>query len=246
MSLNLTIDCGNSSTKLALWEDAEFISTLTTRQLTAGVLGDFLDGIAVDGAIVSSVSDFDLSVSDFLNSLPCRVLQLNAKTPLPLTIDYDTPTTLGADRIAAAVGALSHAPGRNMLVCDLGTAATFDYLDAEARFRGGVISAGIQMRLDALHRYTARLPRVSAARPREGEYMGRDTASSMTNAASLGLVAELGYYLSTLPEETGVILTGGDIRFIKHLLDRRFPGAIFDPWLVSRGLNSILIYNEAK
>ncbi len=100
------------------------------------------------------------------------------------------------------------------------------------------------MRLDALHRYTARLPQVEV--PRNIDYdtfLGFDTPSAMILGAVYGIVGALSYYRANLPEGTHTVLTGGWYGEINKLIDFE---ATVDPELVSRGLNRIITYNEHK
>ena len=80
---------------------------------------------------------------------------------MPIRNVYRTPQTLGRDRLAAAVGATVLFPGRNVLIVDFGTAVTIDLVTADATYRGGCISPGVQLRFGALHDHTAALPLVS-------------------------------------------------------------------------------------
>jgi type III pantothenate kinase len=100
----------------------------------------------------------------------------------------------------------------------------------------------MNMRLEALHRFTARLPRVEV--PRElptDDFLGHDTTSAMTLGAIYGIVGSISYYKNRLPEGTKVVMTGGWAQELSRLCD--FDITV-DPHLVSKGLNRILIYNE--
>lgn len=161
--------------------------------------------------------------------------------PLPLELDYATPQTLGEDRIAAAVGAWSLFPGQNLLVVDMGTAVTYDVVGADGHFRGGNIAPGIGMRLRSLNSFTARLPKVGGYG--ETPLVGFDTATAMRAGAVRGVVAEIAYYRSMLPENTQVVLTGGWASHVSEFLE--FPVTV-EKCLVTKGLLSILLYNENK
>ena len=102
----------------------------------------------------------------------------------------------------------------------------------------------MSMRLEALHRFTARLPRVEV--PRElpvGTFLGHDTASAMVMGAVYGIVGALSYYKSHLPSDTTVVMTGGWAQELSRLCDF---DVMVEPHLVSKGLNRILMYNEDK
>lgn len=80
---------------------------------------------------------------------------------LPITVQYETPETLGKDRLAAAVGANYLEPGKDLLVIDAGTAITYELIEASGAYLGGNISPGMTTRFKALNFYTKKLPLVT-------------------------------------------------------------------------------------
>ena len=110
-------------------------------------------------------------------------MQQLSPTALPsgITLGYRTPATLGADRLAAVMGAQSLLPHRTVFVIDAGTCITFDLLLSNGHYLGGNISPGLDMRLRAMHEFTARLPLISA----EGENpdYGYDTITALRSGA---------------------------------------------------------------
>lgn len=245
MAINLTIDQGNSATKLALWDGEELVAVEIEPHLTAHKIELFMARRErVDAAIYCSVASRGQEVLECLRSHAGRVMRLKPTTPLPIAIDYSTPETLGADRVAAAVGAWTIAPGRPLLVVDAGTAVTYDAVSADGHFLGGNIAPGMSMRLEALHRFTARLPRVKVPyRIHCTRFLGNDTPSAMILGAVYGILGAISYYRAHLPEGTEVVMTGGWATELARLAD--FDVTV-DPELVSRGLNRILSYNENK
>lgn len=171
-------------------------------------------------------------------------MRLTVGLPLPIGLRYGSQGTLGADRIAAAVGAWALYPRQSLLVVDAGTAVTYDHVTADGYFAGGNIAPGMAMRLEALHRYTARLPRVSVPRDLSvynHQFMGDCTETAMILGAVYGILGAITYYRSHLPEPTTVVITGGWARQLSTLCD--FPMSV-EPDLVSRGLNEILLFNQ--
>lgn len=243
MARYLTIDQGNSAAKIALWLDRQLLDLRIEQHLSPETVTQIIDANqGVDAAIYCSVASRGTEVVAALTNLVPRLIRLKSDMPLPVTIDYGTPGSLGADRIAAAVGATAVCPGTPLLVVDAGTAVTYDAVTADRRFIGGNIAPGMNMRLEALHRFTARLPRVQV--PRElptGKFLGHDTASAMILGAVYGIVGSLSYYKSHLPADTRVVMTGGWAKELSRLCD--FPVTV-EPNLVSIGLNRILSYNE--
>lgn len=242
MSCNLTIDQGNSSAKTAVWHDDELVATSVYPCLSKHEIESIVLQHGVTAAIYSSVASVgDEVVNTLRDILDGNVVVLSYLTPMPVTIDYSTPATLGRDRIASAVGAYATYPKENVLVVDLGTAATYDVVTSDAHFIGGNIAPGVNMRLEALHNFTARLPIVDA----QGKcpLWGIDTETAMRAGALNGIAGEIAYYRSRLPIGTKVVLTGGSATMIKPLLDFEVD---IEPHLVTKGLNCILRYNETK
>ncbi|MCH5245667.1 MAG: type III pantothenate kinase [Muribaculaceae bacterium] len=243
MAYFLTIDQGNSAAKLALWENDKAISHTVISQLTAAGVDVFVGDKPLRAALYCSVATEAQAVMDELKTLTHNVTRLSAAIPLPLKISYKSPCSLGADRIAAAAGAMAVCPGEQVLVVDIGTAVTYDVVTADGTFIGGNIAPGLKMRLDSLNRYTARLPllnlpdSVDSTEP----MLGTDTSSAMIRGALHGIAGAVSYYQSRLTAPTKVILTGGDARYIAPLCN--FP-LIVEEHLVDIGLNRILLYNE--
>lgn len=243
MPLYLTIDQGNSAAKMALWRDSEPIDEHIAPRLTPDVIAHFLEPHdRLKAAIYCSVASHGTEAVAALSNFAQRVMRLSSEIRLPIQIEYGTPGSLGADRIAAAVGARAVCPDAPLLVVDAGTAVTYDHVTADGRFVGGNIAPGMNMRLEALHRFTARLPRVEVPReiPR-GSFLGHDTSSAMILGAVYGIVGSISYYKQHLPEQTRVVMTGGWARELSQLVDF---DVIVEPNLVSKGLNRILLYNE--
>lgn len=244
MSQYLTIDQGNSEAKISLWEDTQLVDTVIEARLTPSSVECFVNGRRLNGAIYCSVVQNNGPVINKLSHLARCVYRLAPSTPLPISIDYSTPTTLGADRIAAAVGAWSDFKGKDILVIDAGTAVTYDYVDSTGTYRGGNIAPGITMELKALNQFTARLPLVpfpERMASLKGSLLGRDTAEAITLGSVYSVVASIGYYRSRLPEGTVTVLGGGCGHHLASLCD--FDVHV-DEHLVSKGLNRILLYNE--
>ncbi|MFC7666636.1 type III pantothenate kinase [Hymenobacter humi] len=118
--------------------------------------------------IVASVAeDAALRAEDLRELVPGEILTFSpATTAIPLRNAYATPHTLGADRLAAAVGAAVLRPGQNTLIVDAGTALKCDLVTADGTYHGGSIGPGLGMRFRALHAFTGRLPLLEPARGR--------------------------------------------------------------------------------
>lgn len=241
LPLNLTIDQGNTATKLALWDGGTIVRSTICMHLSARDVTALWPDVDIDTAIYCTVSRRPPALMRALERRARHVIEFSADTPMPLTVDYRTPSTLGLDRLAAAVGAHNIFPDSELLVVDLGTAITYDRVTSDARYLGGNIAPGIFMRLKALNHYTARLPLVDPAGAPVPVW-GCDTVSALRAGAVRGVVAELEYYHDRAGIDSRVVITGGGAEPIRQLLS--FDITI-EPNLVPLGLNRIISYNQS-
>lgn len=126
--------------------------------------------------------------------------------------DVDHPRSLGADRAVDAVAAHAKYPG-DKIVVDFGTATTFDVIDFNGTYKGGIIAPGINLSLDALVQAAAKLPRIAIEAPRNPSVIGRNTEDQMHIGVFWGYVAMMEGLISRIRAEIGrpakVIATGG-------------------------------------
>lgn len=252
MEFDLTIDRGNTAIKGALWrpDGTMAVAAKGDESLPAGDLAAMLLQ-QVGAAVIATAIYCSVVMSDRAEDLDslkpvCRCLiDLDYRTPLPIDLSgYKTPATLGADRIAAACGAIAVAGAdRPLLVSDMGTAITYDTIDLDSagratQYLGGNIAPGIDMRLRALAAFTDALPAVSA----EGgdiPMVGYTTATAIRSGAVRGVVAELEYYHRAAGKDALAVLTGGSADFLvkNELINFDY---IYEPFLVHKGLYSII------
>ena len=240
----LIADIGNTRIKLAVYKEDELLSfSATPRRFALLGLQKILFAFPITAAILSNTSEVDPIVIQLLSSLPFFI-HLDQNTPSPIINKYLTPHTLGKDRIAAAVGAKKRFSGKSVLFIDMGTCITMNFINSSGVFIGGNISPGINMRLRAMHKYTARLPKAPLQIP--DEYFGSDTIKALQNGAIKGTFREIDTFIEETHQKFGainVILTGGDA----HLFENYTKNKIFvAPNLVLEGLNEILKYNVDK
>jgi type III pantothenate kinase len=238
--MNLIVDIGNTSTKLAVYSNGERLSVSRIDELSCRELEKELSGYKIKQAIVSSVKKLPPFISDLLLINIPFVHVLSYKSKLPFRIGYETPETLGTDRIAAVAGAFSLFPGAETMVIDAGSAITYDFISADL-YRGGNISPGITMRFKALNKFTGKLPLVS---PSEiFSFPGRNTTDAITAGVITGVTYEINEYIRTFEKkhiDLKVILTGGDSSYLKDKIDHQIT---YMPDIVIDGLNYILEYN---
>ena len=193
--------------------------------------------------LVSTVITLNERVLRQLEDLPFPVKIFTHEMPIPIENLYETPHTLGMDRLAAAVEAHASQPNRPKLVIDAGTCITIDFINEKGQYKGGNISPGIDMRLDALHTYTSKLPKIS----REGEILplGKNTETAIRSGVIRGIEHEINGYIQQFQKiypSLLVFLTGR----IEISFETKLKSVIFaDSFLVLKGLNRILEYNEA-
>lgn len=237
------IDQGNSSAKIAIFRDRVMVDQVRLERIGLEAFRELVKRHVVGGVIYSSVARRDERLLSWLRVISgVRVLNFHHSTPLPIKIKYSTPHTLGLDRIAAAVGAWSEHEGERLVVADAGTALTIDQVDGEGAFLGGNISPGVRMRLESLHRFTARLPRVEPWG--ETPPYGHDTETALRCGAVLGAAAEIAQGALHVDR---IVLTGGDATLLAPYVRTRteIPTELNDH-LVAVGLLRIYEYNETN
>ena len=182
---SLVIDQGNTLAKVYLFDQDECVEQFSSENLTLRELGLFLVHKQFDAAIIAGVKALDEEIIHFISNM-CRTLILNADTELPIHNAYQSPATLGSDRIAGACAAAELFPQKNCLIIDAGTCVTYDIVSKEGVYFGGAISLGLKMRSKALHSFTENLPKVEISQ--KETMVGEDTQSSMQVGVEKGFL----------------------------------------------------------
>jgi type III pantothenate kinase len=222
--LLLAIDVGNTNTVFALYRERHALGQWrisTIRERTADEYAAALTQLMalkgysqgdVGAAVISSVVPQALtplkSMCHEFFSCTARVVGDDLGVTIPVVVE--NPREVGADRLVNAVAAHSRYHGP-LIVVDFGTATTFDVIDEEGRYCGGVIATGINLSLEALHRAAAKLPRVAVERP--DRVIGTSTVSAMQSGVFWGYVSMIEGIVTRIRAEFGaemkVIATGG-------------------------------------
>ena len=222
----LTIDSGNTNIVFAIFKDDGTIAgqwrAATNVNRTADEFGiwlrqlmevDGVDRTKVDSAIIATVVPANLINLRGLcrKYFDCDPLIVgDPALDLGIKVLLDNPREVGADRICNAVAAHLSYKGA-LLVLDFGTATTFDVVDGEGNYRGGVIYPGLNLSLEALHMGAAQLPRVAVEKP--DKIIGTSTVGAMKSGIFWGHVSIIEGIAARISKEFGgkftVIATGG-------------------------------------
>ena len=149
--MNLIIDIGNTRAKLALFEGFDLIekNTILEEEFTLEYITLFFQKNKIENSILSASGVVEKPLLDFLQAKENFIL-LSHQTPIPIINAYDTPETLGKDRLASAVAAHYFFSKKNCLVIDCGTCTTYNFINEKGEFLGGNITPGLKMRLEAM------------------------------------------------------------------------------------------------
>ena len=240
--MNLVIDIGNTAIKAGWFEQGTLIEIQSS--LPMDILRERLVAQPPERMIVSSVSSYTEEIRDLIPE-NTHYVELNGSTPLPFENLYGTPQTLGTDRMAAVAGAQALYPDRNVLVIDAGTCVTYELLNDQGQYLGGVISPGLRMRWRAMHTFTARLPLVSLEPNASAELplVGQNTEEALQSGGLIGMAAEINQMIRMYADKFAalqVVTCGGDITYLQPWIAQEH---VHIPELVLIGLNSIVQYD---
>ncbi|MFC2117915.1 type III pantothenate kinase [Bacteroidota bacterium] len=240
--MNIVIDQGNTRTKTGIFLGDDLKDVRKFEHFGINELNTLFKNFpGINNAILSSVRDTDKEVRDYLQKNSKKYIEQKANTLTPVKNCYNTADTLGKDRIAAVTGAYNIFPNENVLVIDLGTAITFEFINNKAEYLGGNISPGVNIRFKALNKYTKNLPLLSAKD--KFDLIANTTNNAIISGVLNGVLFEIESYICKIEKNylnLKIILTGGD----SFLFDKKLKSTIFvNSNLVLIGLNTILEYN---
>lgn len=240
MRYNLLTDIGNTFAKLAIEQEGRIVQVRKVESSrTADEIGKIISSEGKAHVLIVSDVRKNVKILPRPAGECCgKYILLDSRIPLPITLEYETLDTLGADRIAAAVGAHSLFPDDNCLVMDFGSAITIDYIDKKGNFKGGNISPGMAMRFKAMNRFTGSLPLVSPSEIKS--FIGKSTEEAINNGVVLGIIFEIRQYIDKYPG-CKIIFTGSDALFFA----KKLKFTIFVIYnLVLTGLSKIADFND--
>ena len=238
--LNLVIDLGNSSLKVALFDKNLMISKFIYTNQSLSIVSDLFKNNVINNSLISNVSTIDKNILDFLK-INSNLFSINESINLPFINLYKTKNTLGHDRIALVSAAAIDFPDQNTLIIDTGTCITYDFKNSENEYLGGGISPGIQMRFKSLNSQTSKLPLSTINL--DYKLIGDDTNSSINSGVVYGVISEINGIINQYQERfknIKIILTGGDSNFLL----KKIKNTIFaDQNFLLKGLNYLLENN---
>lgn len=240
--MNLVIDLGNTTGKVASFVDGTLQQLNIYPSVTPSVIKKDFPETKVKQAILSSVVNHSDELELFLKNINGFVL--THETPIAFHNQYETPLTLGKDRLANAAQLHHQFPNENALCVDVGTCIKFDFVSKEGAYQGGAISPGFRMRFEALNTFTDKLPLLEVQSI--SHLIGRNSEESIVSGVFNGTLHEIDgviqAYQSHYPD-LKVVLTGGDAAFFENALK----STIFaDAFFTLKGLNAILEYNATE
>lgn len=244
MQERLVIDWGNTRVKTARFKGTEMLELIVTSSVHIDDVFKLSGNDTETPVLLCSVSSKSLELEGALRKQFPRFIKLTHHTPVPIAVQYQTPETLGYDRLANAVAIARLAPnGSNALAIDVGTCLKFDFVQQKERYLGGAISPGINMRYQAMHEQTDGLPLLRPAN--KAALIGKTTEESMHSGAIEGMRSEIERVIQRYTEEFSpivVFITGGDAQiFEKGLKNDIFAHS----FLTLAGLNDILEFNQS-
>jgi len=240
--MRLVLDIGNTLIKSYVFEQEKILEFTTDskekwKESLQTILNKFPQ---LKKAIVS---DVNTSFSEELKQIliPIEVLYCSTALKLPFKTLYNPEKQLGADRVALIASACLNYPGQNVLVIDLGSCITHDFIDSSGIHHGGGISPGLKMRYSSMNAYSGKLPHLDFEEPKSP--VGTNTNLAMHSGVYYGIINELEGIISwhrKKIQKLTVILTGGDA----EMLPKPFKNSIFaHSNFLAKGLNHILDMN---
>ena len=254
----LAVDCGNTNTVFSIWDGTEFIATWRTStetQRTADQYYVWLSTLMKLRQIEAEITDMIISstvprvvfnqrvlADRYFNTRPLVVGKPDCL--LPIDVRVDAGTAVGPDRLVNSVAGYD-LYGGDLIVVDFGTATTFDVVDYDGAYVGGVIAPGVNLSLQALHEAAAALPHVDISRPQM--VVGTNTVACMQSGIFWGYVGVIREVCARIKAERErpmkIIATGGLAPLFQQAEE------LFDDWkdeLTMHGLTVIHNYNRTE
>ena len=248
----LAIDIGNTNIKLGIFDSGALVEELkiaSDKELTAQeyevLLKTLLKNFDISGCIVSSVVDeLNLKIKNaVISAFKLEPIFLTSDINTKVKIKLKNPKEAGGDRIANATGAyiLYKKP---VIVVDFGTAISFDIVNKDGEFIGGLIAPGIKLQINALNKFTSKLPRVEFAKSKNpiGDNTHDAILSGIVRGTSCMIEGMIKQCETQLGTKATVVATGGYASFIEEYMGRKFD--FINPTLTLEGLRYLYELNK--
>lgn len=233
------VDAGNSFLKVGVFKDQILENVVRIGYLELSDYAELLNNSEDKVVFISSVLN-EYETNKLIDIYSASIV-LKRDDFLPIQIKYESPETLGLDRICNSVASFFLAKGKHSVAIDIGTCIKFDFTDKEGNYLGGSISPGINLRYKSMNDYTGKLPlikdRISS------DLIGNNTLNSMRSGVINGIKAEIDQFIdlySQQYQDLTFFVTGGDAVYF----DFPFKNNIFvDENLTLKGLHQIYLVN---
>ena len=252
----LAIDCGNTNTVFAIWDDEKFIANwriATSHMRTADQyyvwlktlmnldsIDNEIDKMVISSTVPRVVFNLRVLADKYFSTRPLVVGRSDCQ--LPIAVRVDSGTAVGPDRLVNSVAG-HNLFGGDLIIVDFGTATTFDVVDSDGAYIGGSIAPGVNLSLEALHQAAAALPHVDISKPHS--VIGTNTVACMQSGVFWGYVGLVREICDRIKAEHAlpmkVISTGGLAPLFQqsvHLFDA------FEDELTMHGLTVIHQFNK--
>ena len=241
MPTTLCFDFGNTRMKCAVFTNGIFQQELVLGDDREETIRALLDQFQPSRTILSSVIHHNPGLEELLRT-ETHFHKLDHQSKTPVTTPVGKPDTIGADRLALVVAAVTLFPEKNNLVIGLGSAITYNYVNKYREFIGGGISPGMEMRFKSLQAFTAKLPLIQA--DWNFPLAGYDTRTNILSGVILGMAKEIDGIIEAYEEKYdnfNVLLSGGDSAYFTRRLKKKI---FADPYLIYKGLYAISEFNK--
>jgi type III pantothenate kinase len=235
---HLVLDFGNTRIKAAVFKNGKISELHFFKDVHELLRGQSLIESS-SRIMLATVTNQHLALTEKWSKKK-EIITFNNTLSIPLKNRYESPDTLGHDRLLASIGAFSLYPNKPVLVMDFGTCIKYNFTNEHNEFLGGAISPGLEMRYKALNHFTEKLPLLSAEY-NYNQLIGNNTINSIHSGVITGVLKEtegiINEYKQIYPNLI-CLGTGGDSDFFA----KRLKNSIFaEPDLVLKGLYHVLI-----
>ncbi len=241
MPTTLCFDFGNTRLKCAVFSGKEFLKEIVLDNDDERTIENLIEIYKPEKSILSSVVNHNPAIENILKK-STHFHKLDHQSKFPITTPVGKPDTIGADRLALVVAAVSLFPGKNNLVIGLGSAITYNFINKHNEFLGGGISPGMEMRFKSLHEFTAKLPLIKA--DWNFPLVGYDTRTNILSGVIIGMAKEIDGTIDAYIEKYhnfNVLLSGGDASYFTRYIKNKI---FADPYLIYKGLYAISEFNQ--